>query len=122
MLSDQSVWRPLFGPLRDFPLAIGDFSTFDLARDGEPTDLVFPHYVGETIAGLVLLQVCTPVHKIGGDNPVPPLASAWIKPLGFYRWLTCLAAPHCSFDIQNGTYTERLRESIEVRLLVMYDE
>ncbi|KAF4957904.1 hypothetical protein FGADI_2733 [Fusarium gaditjirri] len=38
-----------FGPLRDFPLALVDFATFDLARDGEPTDLVFPHYVGESL-------------------------------------------------------------------------
>ncbi|KAK3366656.1 hypothetical protein B0T24DRAFT_535188, partial [Lasiosphaeria ovina] len=44
-----NVWRPLFGPLRDFPLCLGDSRTVDLTRDGEPTDLVFPHYVGESM-------------------------------------------------------------------------
>ena len=30
-------------------MCLGDFRTFDLARDGEPTDLVFPHFVGESM-------------------------------------------------------------------------
>ncbi|CAG9949519.1 unnamed protein product [Clonostachys rosea f. rosea IK726] len=42
-----NVWRPLFGPLEDYPLALGDCRTFDFDRDGEPTDLVFPHYIGD---------------------------------------------------------------------------
>ncbi|CAG9949516.1 unnamed protein product, partial [Clonostachys rosea f. rosea IK726] len=44
-----NVWRPLFGPLEDYPLALGDCRTFDFDRDGEPTDLVFPHYIGESM-------------------------------------------------------------------------
>lgn len=32
-----------------------------------------------------------------------------------------IAAPHCSFDIQNLDYTERPRESVEIRMLVFYD-
>jgi hypothetical protein len=43
------VWRPLFGSLRDYPLTLGDARSFDIDRDGVPTDLVFPHYVGESL-------------------------------------------------------------------------
>lgn len=111
-----NVWRPLFGPLRDFPLTLGDFSTFDLARDGEPTDLVFPHYVGES-----LNLYHHPAHRwyYYSDQMRDQV---WVFKCHDSRTDVARAAPHCSFDIQNGIYTERFRESIEIRLLVMYDE
>lgn len=41
------MWRPLFGPLGDAPLAYCDWNTVDVGRDYLPADLIFPHYIGE---------------------------------------------------------------------------
>lgn len=42
-----SVWRPLFGPVYDAPLAVCDYRSIN-AQDAVPTDAVFPDYLGET--------------------------------------------------------------------------
>jgi hypothetical protein len=41
-----SVWRPCFGPLEDWPLAVCDARSLD-SSDLVPSDLVSPHYIGE---------------------------------------------------------------------------
>ena len=41
-----SVWKPLRGPVRDWPLALCDASTVD-SDDIEPGDLVYGDYVVE---------------------------------------------------------------------------
>jgi hypothetical protein len=38
-----------FWSAQGLPLDCGGYRTFDIARDGEPTDLVFPHFVGESM-------------------------------------------------------------------------
>ena len=45
-LSHGSVWKPLIGPLRDWPLALCDASTVD-PNLVEPSDLVYDDYVVE---------------------------------------------------------------------------
>jgi hypothetical protein len=111
-----NIWRPLFGPLRDFPLIVGDYRTFDLARDGEPTDLVFPHFVGESMN-----LYHHPDHKwyFARDQM---RNEVWMFKCFDSKPGVAIAAPHCSFDIQKGSFKERPRESIEVRCLVFYDE
>ena len=42
-----NVWKPLRGPLYDWPLAVCDASTVDAATDLEPADLLYPDYVTE---------------------------------------------------------------------------
>jgi hypothetical protein len=42
-----NLWRPIKGPVEDSPLAVCDATTIDLA-DLVPSDLVYPHRVGET--------------------------------------------------------------------------
>ncbi|KAI1077725.1 hypothetical protein F5B20DRAFT_592749 [Whalleya microplaca] len=42
-----NCWHPLFGPLRDYPLILCDYSTVDKAKDLKASDLIFPHYLGE---------------------------------------------------------------------------
>lgn len=44
---NSSVWRPLFGPLEDFPLTYCDRNTVNIERDYLAADLIFPHYIGE---------------------------------------------------------------------------
>lgn len=111
-----NVWRPLFGPLQDFPLCLGDYRTFDLARDSEPTDLVFSHFIGESMN-----LYYHPDHKwhfVSGQMR----DEAWVFKCFDTSPGVATAAPHCSFDIQRGFKTERPRESIEVRCLVFHSD
>ncbi len=43
-----SAWRPLFGPLYDWPLAVLDATSLDCFRDLIASDNVYPHQVSET--------------------------------------------------------------------------
>ncbi|KAK0664428.1 hypothetical protein DIS24_g729 [Lasiodiplodia hormozganensis] len=42
-----NVWKPLVGPVKDWPLAMCDPQTMNVDRDLEPCDLVYPDYVVE---------------------------------------------------------------------------
>lgn len=46
-LNIASLWKPLNGPVRDWPLALCDPSSIDVHVDLEPCDLVYPDYVVE---------------------------------------------------------------------------
>lgn len=46
MLTTTSVWRPLFSPLEDSPLALCDYRSIEIS-DLVAADLPSPHYVGE---------------------------------------------------------------------------
>ncbi|KAL9033200.1 MAG: hypothetical protein Q9214_007626, partial [Letrouitia sp. 1 TL-2023] len=46
-LSPLSMWKPLKGPVRDWPLALCDNSTIDPTNDLQASDLVFADYVVE---------------------------------------------------------------------------
>lgn len=41
------MWKPLKGPVRDWPLALCDNSTIDPTNDLQASDLVFADYVVE---------------------------------------------------------------------------
>lgn len=43
-----SAWRPLYGPLYDWPLAVLDTTSVDCYRDLVASDNVYPHQVSET--------------------------------------------------------------------------
>lgn len=43
----HSLWKPLKGPVSDWPLALCDPASIDVQRDLEPCDLVYPDYVVE---------------------------------------------------------------------------
>lgn len=44
-----SVWRPLKGPLYDWPLAVCDAQTFTRSRDSQSADAVYPESVYENV-------------------------------------------------------------------------
>ncbi|KAL6713620.1 hypothetical protein ACLMJK_009085 [Lecanora helva] len=48
LMTSNSVWRPLFGPLQDWPLALCDYSSIDPWRDLEPSDNIYTHLITET--------------------------------------------------------------------------
>lgn len=43
----SSIWKPLRGPVKDWPLALCEPGTLHSDRDLEPCDLVYPDYVVE---------------------------------------------------------------------------
>ncbi|KAG4438248.1 hypothetical protein IFR05_006276 [Cadophora sp. M221] len=43
-----SVWRPLFGPLKDWPLGLLDYTSVDVQRDLVASDNIYTHVVRET--------------------------------------------------------------------------
>lgn len=49
MLIHLSVWKPIVGPVRDWPLALCSAETIDPNQDLEPCDLVYSDYVVENM-------------------------------------------------------------------------
>ncbi len=47
LLTLASIWKPLKGPVRDWPLALCDASSVNPEQDLEPADLVYADYVIE---------------------------------------------------------------------------
>jgi len=47
-LTSPSIWRPLFGPLYDWPLAVCDWKSVDPTLDLVPSDNVYTHTAAET--------------------------------------------------------------------------
>ena len=45
----SSTWRPLHGPLVDWPLVLCDASTVDFPNDTTPADIVYPQWVTENL-------------------------------------------------------------------------
>ena len=49
MLTLPSTWRPLYGPLVDWPLALCDVSSVDFEADTMSADIVYPNWVTENV-------------------------------------------------------------------------
>lgn len=49
LTSSKSTWKPLKGPLFDWPLAVGDAQTFDAAHDYQFSDVVYPGWAYENV-------------------------------------------------------------------------
>jgi hypothetical protein len=109
-----NVWRPIRGPLRDSPLAVCDASTVS-ADDLVPSDLIYPHRVGETY------QVSyNPRHRW---FYVPEMGSDEALLLKCFDSETdgrARFAPHSAFTDPTAAADVPPRESIEVRTLVFH--
>ncbi|KAF8249054.1 hypothetical protein K440DRAFT_509597, partial [Wilcoxina mikolae CBS 423.85] len=112
-----NVWRPLHGPLKDRPLALCDYNSLDLSRDLLPTDLVFPHYVGESYN--LLYNESHKWYFVDGQN----VDEVWLFKCADSIQDSSIAkmAAHTSFEYSETPVDSRPRESIEVRVLVFYD-
>jgi len=109
-----NVWSPLKGPLRDWPLCVCDASS--VAEDDLQTaDVIYPDRVAENF------QVC---HSEGQrwyyikdqmpDELLVFRATDTEKP-------TSTAVPHCSFQITDHSPESPLRESIEMRVVIIHN-
>jgi hypothetical protein len=109
-----NLLRPIRGPLRDSPLAVCDASTVSF-DDLVPSDLIYPHRVGETY------QVSyNPAHRwfyvpeMGAEEALL-LKCFDSKTDGRARF-----APHSAFTDLTTPVDAPPRESIEVRTLVFH--
>ncbi|KAM3079267.1 hypothetical protein ACMFMF_004191 [Clarireedia jacksonii] len=110
-----NVWKPLEGPLRDYPMAYCDAKTLDPKNDLLAVDEVFP-----TVANEVYQVLYNPKHKW---YYIPDQLDSEVAIFAGYdsRQGQGLSVPHYSFGLGDPSSTGP-RQSIEVRAFVVYDE
>lgn len=109
-----NVWRPIHGPLLDSPLAVCDATTVR-ADELVPSDLVYPHRVGETYS-----VTYSPAHRW---YYVPQMRSGealLLKCSDTSASVPARFTPHSAFVDPTTPVNAPPRESIEVRTLVFH--
>ncbi|RYP81034.1 hypothetical protein DL770_006024 [Monosporascus sp. CRB-9-2] len=108
-----NAWKPLEGPLRDYPMAYCDAKTMDPNTDLLTVDEVFP-----TVANEVYQVLYNPNHKW---YYIPDQLDTELAIFAGYdsRKGQSLSVPHCSFDLGDKS-SGGPRQSIEVRAFVFY--
>jgi hypothetical protein len=109
-----NLWRPIRGPLRDSPLAVCDARSvrFD---DLVPSDLVYPHRVGETYQ-----VVYNPAHRWFFVPDMQADEALLLKCFDSKTDGRARFAPHSAFIDPTAPIDTPPRESIEVRTLVLH--
>lgn len=111
-----NIWRSIKGPVLDTPLAVCD------ARSVSPADLVasevrYPRRTGEIYA---LLH--SPWHRWSYFSEMDRHEALVFKQFDSLTEGVARFVPHCAFDLPSIPPDAPLRESIEVRCLVVYDD
>jgi hypothetical protein len=111
-LTIGSVWKPLRGPVRDWPLAFCDPSSIAL-EDLHPGDLVYDDYVVENMQlHYTNDQKWYYISDQGQDE-------AWVfVQSDSDSFKTRAGVPHSSFPLPASSTPPLPRESIEIRCLV----
>jgi hypothetical protein len=109
-----NLWRPLFSPLQDAPLAVCDSRTLD---DGDlvPSDLVYQHRVGETYS-----VKYNPAHQWYYVPEMRRDEALLLKIADTRTDIPARFMPHTSFTDPTTPADARPRESIELRTLVFH--
>ena len=110
-----NLWRPLVGPLRDFPLAVGDAKSVAF-NDLVPSDLIYPHRVGETYSVRY-----SPRHRWFYAPDMQPEEALLLKCFDSATDGRARFSPHTAFQDPTALSNVRPRESIEVRALVFHE-
>jgi hypothetical protein len=109
-----NFWRPIKGPLRDFPLAVADARSVAFS-DLVPSDLVYRHRVGETY------QVRhNPAHRWFYLPDMTTEEALLIKCFDSASDGRARFAPHTAFRDPTAAADVPPRESIELRTLVFH--
>lgn len=108
-----NVWKPLRGPVNDWPLCFCDASTVDSA-DAETTDMVYAEYYTENLS-----LRCNPKQKWYFLSNHQPDEIIIFKQSDSDE-ASVGGVPHCSFCNPTVPRDELPRESIEARALVIY--
>jgi hypothetical protein len=109
-----NVWRPIKGPLLDAPLAICDAGSVE-PNDLVPSDLVYPHRVGETYSVTYRASHRWFYFPNMGTDEALLLKCYDSKEDGRARF-----APHSAFIDCNTPADAPPRESIELRALLFH--
>jgi hypothetical protein len=109
-----NLWRPIRGPLQDFPLAVCDAGSVR-SEDLVPSDLVYPHRVGE------IYQVLNnPSHRWYYAPEMQTNEALLLKCFDSKTDGRARFAPHSAFSDPTVPSDAAPRESIEVRTLVFH--
>ncbi|KAJ4385405.1 hypothetical protein N0V93_009833 [Gnomoniopsis smithogilvyi] len=114
-----NIWKPLQGPVRDWPLALCHPSSVNSKIDFEPCDLVYPDYVVENRQVYHSERLRWMYLKDQGPD------EAWVFSQADSMSGTVTNVAHTACPISDSTTHDtaepvRPRESIEVRALVLY--
>jgi hypothetical protein len=109
-----NVWRPIRGPLRDAPLALGDASSVPFA-DFVASDLVYRDRKGETYN----LRY-NPAHRWFYAPEMRQDEAILVKSYDSAGNGVARFAPHSSFEDPTAPAEILPRESIEIRMLVFH--
>jgi hypothetical protein len=108
------LWRPIHGPLEESPLAVCDATTIR-ADDLVPSDLVYPHRVGETYS-----VRHNPAHQWFYVPRMQPDEALLLKCSDTATSVPARFTPHSAFIDPTTPADAPPRESIEVRTLVFH--
>jgi hypothetical protein len=109
-----NLWRPIRGPLRDAPLAVCDAQSVE-PDDLVPSDLVYPHRVGETYS-----VTYRPSHRWFYFREMRSDEVLLLKCYDSQRDGRARFAPHSAFTDPTTPTDAPPRESIEIRTLVFH--
>ncbi|KAI1456284.1 hypothetical protein F4805DRAFT_233817 [Annulohypoxylon moriforme] len=109
-----NIWRPLRGPLNDWPLAICDSRTVNHETDTMPGDIVFTKWATEN------LQVHHSDKQKWYYLPDQTADEVLIFKSAESSPDKCQAVPHGSFYNPHVSEEEPARESIDCRFFVLY--
>ena len=109
-----NLWRPIKGPLQDSPLAVCDATTIH-SDDLVPSDLVYPHRVGETYS-----VKHNPTHRWYYVPQMRTDEALLLKCSDTSTGVPARFTPHSAFTDPTAPADAPPRESIEVRTLVFH--
>jgi len=113
-----SAWRPLFGPLYDWPLGVLDYTSINCALDLIASDNVYNHQVTETYNVFFNQN-----HRWFSETRRRPRYAGCPSALPFYPDVSqcvLIVCPHAAFYNPLAPPNPRLRESVECLNLVLY--
>jgi hypothetical protein len=110
-----NFWRPIGHPVFDTPLAMCDARSFP-SRDWVESDLIYPARTGE-----IYLAKHSPAHRWYYYPRMTPDEVLVFKSYDSRRDLPVRMTPHCAFDDPTAAPDAPLRQSIEIRCLVMLE-
>ncbi|KAF2753096.1 hypothetical protein EJ05DRAFT_490317 [Pseudovirgaria hyperparasitica] len=123
-----TVWRPLRVPVRDWPLAICDASTVD-QNDFVDTDVIYPSYIAENRMlhynseqqwYWLPDQKKDEVLVFKAIDTDDAISSRMVMLPTRNMNTDIVACPHGAFQLTGRADNSQPRESIDIRLLVMY--
>jgi hypothetical protein len=109
-----NVWRPLFGPVRDTPLAMCDARTLD-PKDLVPIDLLYRDRVGQNYTFLH-----APEHRWFYVSGMQAHEVLLLKCFDSMTDGRARFTAHTAFDDPTAPLDSRPRESIEIRTIAFY--